>query len=218
MYAVIHDEMLEWIKHLDAETQWKVLLAYVNYQLYWVEPSTDDVLVYSIFKAKEFDLKSTKTKADIARENGKKWGRPRKDLTVENLAKTKKTQTKPNHNQAITQKNQENILYNNINNISSNNNKIKKENILKEKKKYLDFVLLTDEEYNKLLNIFWKDKLNQAIETLNNYIGSTGKKYDSHYFTIRKWNQDLIKDLEKRKQETLPNTTQSLLWTIKIRR
>ena len=56
------------------------------------------------------------------------------------------------------------------------------------KKKYLDFVLLTDEEYNKLKEKF-NSKLDYHIENLNNYIGSTGKKYKSHYHTILSWNR-----------------------------
>lgn len=87
-----------------------------------------------------------------------------------------------------------------------------------QKKKYLDFVELTDEEYEKLKEKLWS-KREQAITELNNYIWSSWKKYKSHYFTILKWNAEYIKEMEKRKLETqsLPNTT-SLLWTIKLRR
>ena len=124
MYALVHEDMLKEIEHLDQETQGKVVLAYVNYQLYWVEPSKEDVLVYSIFKAKQFNLNQTKTKAEVARENGKKWGRPRKELSVENKSKTKKTQAKPNHNPEQTQKNQDiNNINNNILSISNTESK-----------------------------------------------------------------------------------------------
>ena len=110
MYAVIHDEMLNSLSHLDAVTKSKVVLAYVEYQINWTEPSQDDLLVYSIFKAKQFDLDSTKSRAEVARENWKKWGRPRKDLSDSNLQKTKKTQENPTQTKQKpkeTQKNQE---------------------------------------------------------------------------------------------------------------
>ena len=124
MYALVHEDMLKEIEHLDQETQGKVVLAYVNYQLYWVEPSKEDVLVYSIFKAKQFNLNQTKIKAEVARENGKKWGRPKKDLSDKNLSKTKKTQTKPNNNPSQTQKNQDiNNINNNILSISNTESK-----------------------------------------------------------------------------------------------
>ena len=113
---------------------------------------------------------------------------------------------------------------NNNSKCNSKSNINKKENIKEKpvKKKYLEFVYLTDDEYSKLLNIFWQAKLDQAIENLNNYIGSKWKHYDSHYYTIRKRNQDYIKEMEKRKKETetikqdLPTTW--LLWTIQLKR
>ena len=60
-----------------------------------------------------------------------------------------------------------------------------KEKILK--KKFLDFVLLTEEEYQKLIDKFGDVETEEMIEKLNNYIGSKGKKYKSHYFTILNW-------------------------------
>lgn len=47
-------------------------------------------------------------------------------------------------------------------------------------------VLLTDEEMDKLRQIFPAD-LETRIERLSEYIASTGKKYKSHYATIRAW-------------------------------
>lgn len=57
-------------------------------------------------------------------------------------------------------------------------------------------VLLTDEELEKLQDeyIDWEDK----IERLSSYMASTGKKYKSHYATIRTWAR---KDSEKQKKE-----------------
>ncbi len=47
-------------------------------------------------------------------------------------------------------------------------------------------VLLTDEELAKLRELFPQD-LQARIERLSEYIASTGKKYKSHYATIRNW-------------------------------
>lgn len=66
-------------------------------------------------------------------------------------------------------------------------NKEDKEDIKKEKinkKKFLDFVELSEDEHEKLVNQFWVNQTNEFIDKLNNYIGSTGKRYKSHYFTI----------------------------------
>ena len=47
--------------------------------------------------------------------------------------------------------------------------------------------MLTDDEYSKLQNKFSKADLQDMVERLNNYIGSKGKKYKSHYHTILAW-------------------------------
>lgn len=60
-----------------------------------------------------------------------------------------------------------------------------KENIYK-RKKFLDFVFLTEEEWEKLKYILG-GRRDEYIRRLNDYIGSTGKKYKSHYFTLLNW-------------------------------
>jgi hypothetical protein len=57
----------------------------------------------------------------------------------------------------------------------------------KKKIKHLDFVYLFEDEYKKLIEQIGEDKTKKTIEKLNCYIGSKGKKYKSHYFTILNW-------------------------------
>jgi hypothetical protein len=64
---------------------------------------------------------------------------------------------------------------------------IDKIKIKKDKDKYLDFVYLSKEEYKKLEDKLGKSKTDDYIEKLNTYIGSKGKNYKSHYFTILNW-------------------------------
>ena len=71
--------------------------------------------------------------------------------------------------------------------LTSNKNEKKKKNEKKNKNKHLDFVLLSTDENEKLLKELGKEVLKDKIESLNNYIGSTGKKYKSHYHTILNW-------------------------------
>ena len=65
------------------------------------------------------------------------------------------------------------------------------------KHKYGEYnnVLLTDDELEKLKGEYkdWADR----IERLSSYVASTGKKYKSHYATIRNWAR---KDAEQRPQ------------------
>ena len=53
--------------------------------------------------------------------------------------------------------------------------------------KHLDFVFLTEVENNALVEKYGKPAITAMIERLNNYVGSTGKKYKSHYHTILAW-------------------------------
>ena len=72
------------------------------------------------------------------------------------------------------------------------------------KHKYGEYnnVLLTDEELEKLKTEY--SDYRQKIENLSNYIASTGKKYKSHYATIRNWAR---KDKE---QKPINKTAQQL--------
>lgn len=95
---------------------------------------------------------------------------------------------------------------NNENNENNENNNIY---INKEKKlKFGEFknVLLSDKEYKSLEDIY-KNKLNDAIETLSNYLKSKGDKYKNHYAVLRKNNwvyEKIMKEnnqFEEKKQQ-----------------
>lgn len=55
------------------------------------------------------------------------------------------------------------------------------------KNTYSECVKLTDDEYNKLIKDFGLSLTETYIDKLNDYVLSTGKKYKSHYHTIRNW-------------------------------
>jgi hypothetical protein len=71
--------------------------------------------------------------------------------------------------------------------------KLKKER----KNIYSDFVLLTDDEYQKLLSQFGEEGTKDRIEALNAGIGSKGYKYKSHYHTILSWERNTKPDTKK---------------------
>jgi uncharacterized protein YdaU (DUF1376 family) len=73
-------------------------------------------------------------------------------------------------------------------NINENINIINNKNInKKEKIKHLDSVLLSEQEFEKLVVKYGHDTTMKAIEILNNGIMSKGYKYKSHYHTIIGW-------------------------------
>lgn len=72
--------------------------------------------------------------------------------------------------------------------------KLKKE----EKKRYADFVLLTDAEYQKLIDQFGAEGAKDRIAALNVGIGSKGYKYKSHYHTILSWERNNERPVTKK--------------------
>lgn len=65
-----------------------------------------------------------------------------------------------------------------------------KEKVAAEKKKkykYAEFVSLTKDEYSKLVTYHGEDAVKRMIEILDNYKGSSGRRYKSDYRTILNW-------------------------------
>lgn len=85
---------------------------------------------------------------------------------------------------------------------------IKKE-INKEKKKFLDYVYLSEAEYQKLIERYWERIITDYIEKLNNWIWEKPqeKKRQNRnaYYTILNWIKNAnIKELPKKKESDKP--------------
>ena len=93
-------------------------------------------------------------------------------------------------------------LHNNIDIKSiENNTKVNNRGYKPVKHKHGEYnnVLLTDEEYQKLQDMF--PDLQDRIERLSEYVASTGKSYKSHYATIRAWARKDKKPVNKASKE-----------------
>lgn len=86
--------------------------------------------------------------------------------------------------------------------------KIKVDKVSKDNKpaktKYDEFVSMTEDEHNKLIEQFGEQSTKDRIENLNLYKGSTGKKYASDYLTILSWDR---KNKDKPSQQKQPKQT-----------
>lgn len=71
---------------------------------------------------------------------------------------------------------------------------IKESKVKEEKIKHLDSVFLTEGELKKLHDLHGELLTNDAIEILNAYIMSSGKKYKSHYHTLIQWPIDKARE------------------------
>jgi len=81
------------------------------------------------------------------------------------------------------------IVSNQIPKVVSNQIPTKETKETRQKKIYGEFknVLLTDEEYQKLVTKFGEGKAKSEIENLSSYMASRSKRYKSHYATILNW-------------------------------
>lgn len=68
------------------------------------------------------------------------------------------------------------------------------------KTKFREFVLLTDLQYKELCDQIGPEETDRYIERLDNYIGASGKKYNSHFHVIKGWfRRDLDKNVSVKK-------------------
>jgi hypothetical protein len=93
----------------------------------------------------------------------------------------------PSNNQ-VTTKEQPSNTYKNVKNVNNDKNK----------DLYGEFVKLTKEQYQKLIEQFGENGAKEKIENLNIGIGSKGYKYTSHYHTILSWDR-----LEKKRKQNI---------------
>jgi hypothetical protein len=63
-----------------------------------------------------------------------------------------------------------------------------------EKIKYAEFVHMTENECQKLIETYGEDKTKRAVEVLDNYKGSKGKTYKSDYRAILSWVMDKVNE------------------------
>lgn len=79
------------------------------------------------------------------------------------------------------------------------------------KTKFLDFVFMTQGQYDQLAQKLGKTVVDSYVERLNNYIGSKGKKYRSHYHTILSWSdKDKPVQTSKSNSKTVDETNSFL--------
>ena len=72
----------------------------------------------------------------------------------------------------------------------------------KQKIKFSEFVSLTQEEHNNLIQEYSESATKRMIEILNNYKGSSGKKYKSDYLAILNWVVDRYNDEQKKNPQS----------------
>lgn len=87
----------------------------------------------------------------------------------------------------------------NANGMQGKEKKVKESKL--NKRKYKDYVSMTTEQYEKLLEQFGESGTEERMENLNLYKGSTGKKYKDDYLTILAWERKNKKNSKHKSKE-----------------
>lgn len=90
--------------------------------------------------------------------------------------------------------------------------KLNKTKLKETKEKYLEYIQLSSNEYQKLIDKYGEEITLKAIEKVNNHKGATGRKYKSDYSAILNWGIDAAgKSLPLiKKEEKIPTQQQYL--------
>jgi len=161
---VLYCDLLKSVDHLtDKElgVLFRHTLEYVND----MNPVLEDRLLITAWKpietALKRDLKKYEARAERAKENGKKGGRPKTQKTQSVISKPKKPVS--------------------VNDSVSVNDNVKKEDIYMS----FDHLTLTNEEHTKLLTHYTKQQIDDTLDSISNYKQNT--KYKSLYLTAKSW-------------------------------
>lgn len=184
-----YQEYAELISLLPIKEQQELIYEIVNYMIYDKEPTLNDRQM-KIFINLKRPLDISKNNSKRSKGNGAPKGN-------NNASKNK-----PETNQKTNQKQTRNKPKTNTSNdvyVYVNNNSNKKdirgvgEEEKEEKKKFGEFVAMTNAEYEKLVSTHGEKFTKKCIEVLDNYKGSSGKKYKSDYRAILSWVVDKVK-------------------------
>jgi len=94
--------------------------------------------------------------------------------------------------------------------VSTAKEKVREKKVKEEKKYFAEFVSLSKQEHQKLVDTYGFQTVRTLITTLDNYKGSSGKKYKSDYRAILNWVVDKVgaKEIEPVSETVLaPNPT-----------
>lgn len=132
-----------------------------------------------------------KRRCEKNKENIKKrWGKKQKDTNeyerIPTIYESIPSDTDNNHISYIT---------NHLEEKKDNRGmgKEEKKETFNDKIHFAEFVTMTNAEYEKLISTYGKKFADQCIKTLDNYKGSSGKKYRSDYRAILSWVVDKVK-------------------------
>lgn len=175
-----------------SDEQFGKLIRYmIEYQRTGIAPMIEDIAVKLAFSMAKVDIDNNNDKYEKTvqrnRENGKKGGRPANPVEPKKpsgLLENQKNPVEPK--KADKEKDKEKEKDKDIKNI---------------RHKYGAFrhVLLTDDEFNKLVEEYGEIETKLAIQKVDDYCEETGKSYKNYSLVLRRWGYKAVR-------EAKPNT------------
>lgn len=191
---VFYASFYEAIKDLDAEEYKQTVNALCEYALNDNELETSGIAKLIITMAKpQIDANNKRY------ENGKKGGRPRKNDKEKTMVKNKKTNGLENENQRLLnkkpkekEKEKEKVK-----------DKVKGKDNVNEFSNQFENVVLTQVEYDKLVEKFGKGVTDEALEYLHYYKLEKDYKTKSDYLTIRRWVISAVQERASKQKQVI---------------
>jgi len=175
---VLYTDLIHTVEQLpdqEAGVLFKHILDYVNDK----NPATKDLIIKIAFEPikqqLKRDLQNWLKMCEKNTENGKKGGRPKKPKKPKKPTGLNGNPTKPKKPD-------------NVNDTVNDSENVKKDI----KQQYGEFTFLTTIEYSNLCEKHTENNTKKMIEILDNYKGSSGKKYKSDYRAILSWVVDRL--------------------------
>ena len=192
---VFYKSFYDAIKKIPEEFQLELYNAIFNYSLEGIEPTNLSDIPQAMFTLIRPNIDSSQRRYKASVENGKKGGRPKKQDLEKPNKNLIKTQQKPKQNLNDNVNDNVNVNVDDNVNENVNENAKNKKNVNSQEQKihFGDFVTMTATEYQKLIDSHGKEFTEQCIFVLDNYKGSSGKKYKSDYRAILTWVIDKVK-------------------------
>ena len=206
---ILYPDMLEdAMSILSADEFTELMQIIINYKKTGnVPPNMSKIMTLAFLPFKQtMDINQERydKKCQKNRENAqKRWNSNNEDDTNE-CERIQSYEKDTNEYERI----QSNNSYTNDTNTNTNTNtdtdtdiNNKKENIKEKEPKihFAEFVTMTNAEHEKLVSTYGKEFADQCIQVLDNYKGSSGKKYKSDYRAILTW---VVDEIKKRKKQT----------------
>lgn len=182
----IYSEYIDLISLLSKEEQYDLYGKIIDYIFYDAEVINLTRKQIKVWKNLKRPIDKSKTKSI----NGLKGGAPKGNENAKKQANEQpRKQAKKQANIQPTKQAHSKMSMFNVNVKVKKDNRGMGEEGKKEEAKihFAEFVTMTNAEYEKLISTYSKDFANQCITVLDNYKGSSGKKYKSDYRAILSW-------------------------------